>query len=238
MKKSTIEKIEKEIDEKSKLPDNIKDNIRKEVFTNILIAVIIILYFIFIVSGSIGTTKNVRTIDLNIFSILFLAIAITLFEIAYRKENVKLAVHGVESLVIAIFTLFLPYIIFELDETYKKYYLMSSIYIATYYSIKSIYISTKTKNTYMNSISDINEILKKEKSKKINSENIEERKEEIDNYSNTKQIQDKQNKEEIIHKKRGRPKKVQSIKQEENKKQKTKETKKRGRPRKAVTNND
>ncbi len=233
MKKSTIEKIEKEIDEKSKLPDNIKDNIRKEVFTNILIAVIIILYFIFIVSGSIGTTKNVRTIDLNIFSILFLAIAITLFEIAYRKENVKLAVHGVESLVIAIFTLFLPYIIFELDETYKKYYLMSSIYIATYYSIKSIYISTKTKNTYMNSISDINEILKKEKSKKINSENIEERKEEVDNYSNTKQ-----NNEEIINKKRGRPKKVQSLKQEEDKKQKTNETKKRGRPRKAVTNND
>ena len=233
MKKSTIEKIEKEIDEKSKLPDNIKDNIRKEVFTNILIAVIIILYFIFIVSGSIGTTKNVRTIDLNIFSILFLAIAITLFEIAYRKENVKLAVHGVESLVIAIFTLFLPYIIFELDETYKKYYLMSSIYIATYYSIKSIYISTKTKNTYMNSISDVNEILKKEKSKKINSENIEERKEEVDNYSNTKQ-----NNEEIINKKRGRPKKVQSLKQEEDKKQKTNETKKRGRPRKAVTNND
>ncbi len=233
MKKSTIEKIEKEIDEKSKLPDNIKDNIRKEVFTNILIAVIIILYFIFIVSGSIGTTKNVRTIDLNIFSILFLAIAITLFEIAYRKENVKLAVHGVESLVIAIFTLFLPYIIFELDETYKKYYLMSSIYIATYYSIKSIYISTKTKNTYMNSISDVNEILKKEKSKKINSENIEERKEEVDNYSNTKQ-----NNEEIIYKKRGRPKKVQSLKQEEDKKQKTNETKKRGRPRKAVTNND
>ena len=233
MKKSTIEKIEKEIDEKSKLPDNIKDNIRKEVFTNILIAVIIILYFIFIVSGSIGTTKNVRTIDLNIFSILFLAIAITLFEIAYRKENVKLVVHGVESLVIAIFTLFLPYIIFELDETYKKYYLMSSIYIATYYSIKSIYISTKTKNTYMNSISDVNEILKKEKSKKINSENIEERKEEVDNYSNTKQ-----NNEEIINKKRGRPKKVQSLKQEEDKKQKTNETKKRGRPRKAVTNND
>lgn len=233
MKKSTIEKIEKEIDEKSKLPDNIKDNIRKEVFTNILIAVIIILYFIFIVSGSIGTTKNVRTIDLNIFSILFLAIAITLFEIAYRKENVKLAVHGVESLVIAIFTLFLPYIIFELDETYKKYYLMSRIYIATYYSIKSIYISTKTKNTYMNSISDVNEILKKEKSKKINSENIEERKEEVDNYSNTKQ-----NNEEIINKKRGRPKKVQSLKQEEDKKQKTNETKKRGRPRKAVTNND
>ena len=136
MKKSTIEKIENEINEKTKLPKNIKDKIKKDVFTNIVIAAIIIIYFIFIVLGSSGSIKNVRTTDLNIFSILFLGTAIVLFEVAYKKDSGSLAVYGIESLVVATFTLFLPYIIFELDEANKKNYLIASIYIATYYIIK------------------------------------------------------------------------------------------------------
>ncbi len=52
MKKSAIAKIEKEIDEKTKLPYEIKDKIKKEVFTNIVVSVVIITYFIFIVLGS------------------------------------------------------------------------------------------------------------------------------------------------------------------------------------------
>ena len=52
MKKSAIAKIEKEIDEKTKLPYKIKDKIKKEVFTNIVVSVVIITYFIFIVLGS------------------------------------------------------------------------------------------------------------------------------------------------------------------------------------------
>ncbi len=52
MKKSAIAKIEKEIDEKTKLPYEIKDKIKKEVFTNIVVSAVIITYFIFIVLGS------------------------------------------------------------------------------------------------------------------------------------------------------------------------------------------
>ncbi len=52
MKKSAIAKIEKEIDEKTKLPYEIKDKIKKEVFTNIVVSTVIITYFIFIVLGS------------------------------------------------------------------------------------------------------------------------------------------------------------------------------------------
>ena len=167
MKKSTIEKIDKEISEKTKLPNEIKEKIKKEVFTNIIIASIIILYFILIVLGSANSIKSVRTTDLNIFSLLFLSIAIFLFEKAYRKDDGKLAIYGIESLAIAIFMLFLPYIIFELNESNKKYYLMASAYIAGYYILKSIIIAIKTKNKYMNeNISDVKEIVKKEKTRR------------------------------------------------------------------------
>ena len=90
-----------------------------------------------------------------------MTIAIISFEIAYRKENGALAIYGIEFLVVAIFMLYLPYVIFELDETHKKYYLIAGLYVAIYYILKSIYISIKTKTKYMNSISDVKEIIKK-----------------------------------------------------------------------------
>ena len=259
MKKSTIEKIEKEINEKTKLPYEIKEKIKKEVFTNIAIASIIILYFIFIVLGSAGSIKNVRAIDLNIFSILFLGIAIIIFEISYRKDDGKLAMYGIESLVVAIFTLFLPYIIFELNESNKKYYLMSSIYIAIYYILKSIVIAVKTKNKHMNSnISDVKEIVKKEKTKRRIKEDIEEPKKEIKKEDkkvrktvNTNKTvaktkketalkENKENeKENSAPKKRGRPKKTENVTNENKpKEESTPAPKKRGRPRKVAINND
>ena len=234
MKKSTIEKIEKEISEKTKLPNEIKEKIKKEVFTNIVIASIIIVYFILIVLGSVNSIKNVRTTDLNIFSLLFLGIAIFLFEKAYKKDDEKLAIYGIESLIIAIFTLFLPYIIFELNEVNRKYYLMAGICIGIYYILKSTIIYVIERNKYINNnISDVKEIVKKEKTKRRIKEDIEEVKEdkkinkEEDKISKsvkndktktrtkkevTVEIEKKNEKEESAPKKRGRPKKSETSK--------------------------
>lgn len=230
MKKSAIEEIEKEIDEKTKLPHEIKDNIKKEVFTNIVVAAVIVTYFIFIVLGSIGSVKNVRVIDLNIFSMIFLGIAIVLFEVAYRKDQGNIAIYGIESLVVAIFTLFLPYIIFELDETHKKYYLLASIYIAAYYILKSIYIATRTRVEYMNSISDVKEIVKKEKPKRRVKDEIEDDEDKVVKVNN----EEAKKEEKSEPKRRGRPKKSENKKVEEEVKV-TEVPKKRGRPRKAVS---
>lgn len=162
MKKEMVEKIESEITQKTKLPDDIKEQARKNIFTNIIIAIIAISYFIFLILGSAGSTKNVRIVDFNIFSIIILGLAICLFEIAYRKDNGTIAMYGVEALTIALTTLFLPYVIFEVSEAHKKYYLMVSSYIGIYYIIKCIYISVKTKKKYLDEASDIKEIVKKE----------------------------------------------------------------------------
>lgn len=67
MKKSTIQKIEEEIDEKTKLPYKIKDKIIKDVFTNIIVAAIIITYFIFIVLGSKRNYKNCKNYRFKYF---------------------------------------------------------------------------------------------------------------------------------------------------------------------------
>lgn len=234
MKNNTIEKIEKEIDEKTKLPNEIKDKMKKDIFTNISVAVVIITYFIFIILGSIGTIKNVRKIDINIFSLLFLGVTIFLFENAYRKENGSLAMYGIETLAVAVFTLFLPYIIYELDEVHKKYYLMASIYIGAYYILKAIFVSARTKAKYLNSISDVKELVKKEKLKVTNKDNLKESENKENENKEKDNIESKEKKAEPA-KKRGRPKKEKTESPKKNNNQKeTEKSKKRGRPKKEI----
>ncbi len=231
MKESAIKQIEQEIEDKTKIPSDFKAKIRKEIYINIAIAIVLIICFILLILGSVGTDKNVRTTDFHIFSIVFLAIAIILFEYSYRKEKGKIAAYGIEFLAIAIFTLFLPYIIFELDETYKKYYLLVNLYIGVYYLIKSIYIYIKSKKEFMNSISDVKEIVRKDKRKRIITENSERP---ISENSIHNQLEGNNN-ENTKPKKRGRPKKEQV---KESKDITSNKPKKRGRPRKVVESND
>lgn len=284
MKNNEVKKIEEEIKLKTTLPDDIKGKIRKEIFVNIVIAAALVVYFTFLILGSVGTIKNVRSMDFNIFSIIILSVSIYLFEISYRKDNGKLAMFGIEALVTAIFTLFLPYIIFELDEMHKKYYLMIGGYIAVYYIIKCIYISFKIKKEHMKELSDIKDIVKKEKyilykNTDDATEKLEKTEEKTsDNEKADKQENDKkktkQNKtttkknvkikvksevEKVVNeedknaklkdkektnesnknapKKRGRPKKEDTLKKEIDVKTES-APKKRGRPRKVVTSND
>ena len=254
MKKDVVKKIEEEIKQKTTLPENIKEEIRKEIFTNILIAIVLVVYFTFLILGSVGTIKNVRSIDFNIFSMLILGIAIYLFEVSYKKDNGKLALFGIESLITAIFTLFLPYIIFELDAINKKYYLIISGYVAVYYIIKCICISVKTKNKYMKETSDISEIIKKNKietKRTVNTKTTNrEMQSEINENIKQKTTKNKTNDTKVnvdntnnAPKKRGRPKKSETTNNEnknnvEVKQQDAPQPKKRGRPRKVAVSND
>ena len=174
MKKKDINRIEKELDEITKVPQKVKNITKKDIFINFIVSIFIIMYFLFVTLTSNGLLMKLKIVYLNIFSICFLTIAIVLFEVAYKKDSGKIAAFGVEFLFIATFTLFLPYIIFELDQTRRRYYLLCSIYIAGYYIIKAIYISTRSRVKYMNTISDVREIVKKGEKDNEETEDIEE----------------------------------------------------------------
>ena len=76
MRKGTIQKIEEEINEKRKMPKEVKESLRKEIFTNIIICACLVAYFLFLFLGSVDKTKAVRVIDLKIFSTIYLATSI------------------------------------------------------------------------------------------------------------------------------------------------------------------
>lgn len=241
-----VEKIEDEIKQKTKLPNDIKEKTRKSIFINVVIAIIATSYFIFLILRSAGSVKNARIMEFNILSMLLLGIAIGLFEFAYKKDNGTIAMYGIESLIIALTTLFLPYVIFEVSQEHKKYYLLISSYIGIYYIIKCIFISLNIRRRYLKEQSDIKDIVKKEK-RKVIEQDIEEEKQENkikeekqDKIEEDKKTENKKQAEiKQTHKntkteetKESKPKKTEKLLETETKQNET--PKKRGRPKKQV----
>lgn len=257
MKDNTIEEIEKQINEKRQVPKEQKEQVKKEISINILIGIFLNLFFIFIFLGSKGVIiKLTNATVLKIFSLVFLGAAITLFEIAYKKDSGKIAINGIETLIVGIILLFLPYIIFEIKQSY---YMFVGSAFGMYYLLKGIYLSKKSKISYIKKVSDIDEIIKKDKKqrkdrektkKSIKKEVLIETTDKTNNETAVKKEITKQNnkiKEDIVKEtksKRGRPKKeVATTEKKErkiNKEEKTVEEikPKRGRPKKEVTTSE
>ena len=162
-----VEKIEEEIiQKKKKIPKDVLNDINKEIFKIILVAIIVMIYFIFINLGYMNIEGNSYLTDLKVFSITSILLCITLFEKSYKEENGKVCIFGIEVLVIAIYTLLSIYIYIMQNSKFITITSLISLVFTIYYITKSIMIYKKMKKEYLKSLSDIGEIVKKEKPRK------------------------------------------------------------------------
>ena len=139
---------------------------RKKIFENILIAIIIMIFFMTI---NITYFKIEETMLLNVMKIIsfvILIFSIILFEIAYHKDSGKIAINGIEALVLAFYILTIWQEVKKFDVEFDLYILFSTYLFAIYYVFKSILIYTKDKRDYLKSLSDIHEIVQIEPVKK------------------------------------------------------------------------
>lgn len=153
-----IEKIKETI--KKEIPEEEVKKINKSIFQNILIALLIIVYFIFLNLGFKNIKTDVYVTDLKVFSMCILLTAIALIENAYKKERGDLAIYGIEMIVLAITTVALIYVNLMLSTRYMYIVNAISYIFAIYYLIKSIVIYFKRKKQYF--VRDMKEIMKKE----------------------------------------------------------------------------
>ncbi len=179
--------IEKQIKEKRRLPEDIKQEVNKNVYRNLLVAIMVLLYFIFINLGYYNIASHAFMTDIRIFSICLIVITVILFEKAYNESNAKLGIHGIETLIISIVTLFMQYIFFYQKQSFIIIYMTIPVFFSIYYVLKSIGITVRAKRKYFNSRSDVKDIIKKEK-KKIEDDEIIEDKEVIAEEEKTKDI--------------------------------------------------
>lgn len=155
-----MEKIEEEIKKQTTISDERKNKINKNIFHNIAIANVIMLYFIFIVLGYQTITPDKFVIDLQVFSVITMGISIIVFEKAYKKDSTEYAIHGIESLFLSIVTLISIYVFSKYREKFAYIMIIVCYLFAIYYVAKSIIIYLKMKTKALERTSDIRKIVK------------------------------------------------------------------------------
>lgn len=147
-----MNKEKKEIDEKY----------IKEIWINVIKAIIVVgTFLLFNIAYSKINIEYFKR-GIQIITIIFLFIAIYIFEKAYKKDNGKIAIEGIEILVIATGILTTQYITNRFNFRIKNYALAESYIFAIYFVLKSIVIYTQGRREIEKSLSDISEIVKKE----------------------------------------------------------------------------
>ena len=159
--KKNIENFEKFIEEKKKIPKNIKEKINSKAFENIAFAAIIIVYLAALYFGMINIPTDIYITILKTLSIILLITTIITYEIGYKKDNGEVWLHGVEIMIIAIFTLYLIYLYSIYYTTFLALIISASIIYLIYYAIKIVVIQRRIEKEYKNSLTDIGEIVKK-----------------------------------------------------------------------------
>lgn len=165
MEEKITKEMQEKLEEKIKLPKEIKEKQNKIAMENFFYAIFMSVYFIFLNMGFHNIVKHIFVVDTQVFSGIALVIAIILFEKAFKRENGNIAIHGIEILVLAIITLFIPFIYYmNMDLTS----IIMVILIAgfnLYYLTKVVVMSLKIQSKYRASLSDVKKIIKKDKEK-------------------------------------------------------------------------
>lgn len=171
--------------EKKTLPKEISQEILKKIFRNLLRAIGIMFYFI-ILNLAYSTMKQERLIgDIEVFAGAFLIIGIVLLEIAYKKDDGSMGITGVEFLFLSLHSLSIMHIITLFRYDFRFYLLTSSYVFSIYYVFKSILLYTKGRKEYLESLSDISEIVKKEEPVKKEAKKKEKEQQEITDTEET-----------------------------------------------------
>lgn len=177
----TEEKDIKEVNkqENKKISKLVDKKTAKKVFSNLIIAVLVMAYFCIIsaVYDNVHETGIIGVI--KIATMVFLGIALILIEFAFKRESKTLLIHTFEALAIALHSLTTVYVtrVFNLD--FKGYILVSSYIFSIYYVLKAIIINTKARKEYLNNLSDISDIVKKDEPTKKEAFKKEKQKEEV-----------------------------------------------------------
>ena len=140
----------------------IKEKYLKDIYLNILKAIIIITYFLVLNLAYENVNNQYLEIGIKAFTMIFLFLAIYIFEKAYKKDDDNLAVQGIEILVLSVYTLTSRHITNKFNFNFKSYSLVASYLFAIYFILKCIFIYTKGRREEAEDFSDIKEIVKKE----------------------------------------------------------------------------
>lgn len=199
-----------EIEEKRKLPQDVKENIKTNIFHNLIAAVIILAYLAAINVIYYTFKQNDFEYYMKYFALGIIVVTVIDLELAYRKDSKKLWLIGVELLACGILSLYIPYIYLHTTTYLRNCVMLLPAVLLIYYVFKSMIIFKQNQFKHRNNLSDVKELLN------------DERKSYLDEQS-TKSYRAKMEEEEEIRKVIIKRQKMRTIqKEKENKKSKVK----------------
>lgn len=148
--------------------DNIKEKnkntseIVNKIFYNVLLAVIFMIYFFILNIGYNSVMIERLEKVIHLFSGIFLLIGLIFLEKSYKIDDGKKAITAIELLVMSMHSLSIMHIVTKYKFEFQIYLTASSYVFAIYYVLKSIIIYTKGRKEYLDELSDVKEIVKKE----------------------------------------------------------------------------
>lgn len=143
-----------------------KKKVSLNVYKNIIIAIVVMIYFIGINTMYYKLENGKLLFFLKIISMLILFVGIIVLEIAFRKDKGSIGIYGIEIIIIAGHTLSTAHIVELQKIKFANYILVSSYVFSIYYLFKALCIYTKERRDYLNSLSDIKEIVANDPIKK------------------------------------------------------------------------
>ena len=158
-----IVELGNKIKEERKLPEDRKKDIYINVLRNIITAVLLTVYFFGVNLINLYMDSDTFAYQINAFSIILLVATIVIFEKAYNKDDDRTALLGIEIMFLALVTLFLRYVTIKYSFDYMVCLASLTGIFVVYYIIKSVVTYVKEKKQYIKSLSDIKEIVKKNK---------------------------------------------------------------------------
>ena len=150
-----IKKYEKEIQNMNDISKEAKNKRDKNVYRNLLSANIVMLYLVAINLGFFCLEKTIFIKCTAVCSMLTLIITIIFYETAYKTEKDFYILHGIETLVISIFTFFIPHTYYNYGIIARKILMVTPVFFGIYYCLKAIGICIKANKNKNNDIKDI-----------------------------------------------------------------------------------
>lgn len=116
-----------------------------------------VVFLNFIILGFINIENSVFLVDLKVFAVSILAIAIGVLNM-HIKDSGKIAIYGIETLILAFAMLAFIYLDIMCHSNFVIITVLITYTIAIYYTVKSIIIYQKMKKQYY--INSMKEIIK------------------------------------------------------------------------------
>ena len=150
------------IDEKRKLPEDLKGKLDNYTFINLMISIALMIYMLAINVLYLNESIQIFATSIKVFAMLLIIIDVAIFEIGYRKDSIKIWIHGFELLICSILVLSLQYIYLYANDIVKHIFMLLPVFYSIYYVAKIIVEHIIETKKYRNNLSDVKELVKDE----------------------------------------------------------------------------